>query len=337
MLRQMLLGFGALWLLCVGCDRPPTQPADGGAATSPVVRRIAVIPKGTTHEFWKSVHAGAIKAERELGDVAVTFQGPLREDDREKQISLVQNFISGGVDAIVLAPLDDVALLPPVRQAAKAGIPVVIIDSGLGGEAGKDYASFVATDNYAGGTLAGRRMGELLPDGGRVLILRYQEGSASTARREQGFIDALAEFNQIELVDPKRFAGPTSDTAQQAADNLLAAHGDVDGIFCPNESSTYGMLLALRSRDLTGRMKFVGFDASAELVKALAQQELQGLVVQNPLRMGYLGVKTAAAHLAGEQVEPRVDTGVTLVTPESMHTPEHQQLLDPNLGAYLGS
>ena len=184
--------------LC-GCEQKATQeskpssPADGptgvaqpaSQAASPQQSakaglRIAVIPKGTTHDFWKSVHAGAVKAKRELGDVEVIFRGPEKEDDREQQISLVQNFISSGVSAIVLAPLDDKALLPAVQQATAAKIPVVIIDSGLAGEAGKDFVSFAATDNFKGGQLAAQRLGTVLNGNGRVLLLRYQEGSAST-------------------------------------------------------------------------------------------------------------------------------------------------------------
>lgn len=319
----------ALLVLGCGCERPAGE--GGGRARL----RIAVIPKGTTHDFWKSVHAGAVRAERELGDVEVIFRGPEKEDDREQQISLVQNFISSRVDALVLAPLDDRALLPAVQQATAAGIPVVIIDSGLAGEVGRDFVSFAATNNHEGGRLGGRRLAEVLGGRGRVLLLRYQEGSASTVERERGFVEALRAFPGIELVDPQRYAGPTRATAQDAAENLLSAHTDIQGVFCPNESSTFGMLLALRSRGLAGKLRFVGFDASPGLVEALAGGELDGLVVQNPLKMGYVGVKTAVDHLRGRPVEPLQDTGVALVTPANMRDPECRELLAPDLGKYL--
>jgi len=325
-----------------GCDRQPAAPtgsnavATGPAAAQPNRLRIAVIPKGTTHDFWKSVHAGAVKAQRELGNVELIFRGPEKEDDREQQISLVQNFVSSRVSGIVLAPLDDQALLPAVRQATAAGIPVVIIDSGLAGEAGRDFVSFAATNNYQGGQLAGQRIGEVLEGRGRVLLLRYQEGSASTVERERGFVEALAGFPDIELVDPKRYAGPTRATAQEAAENLLTAHGSaVQAVFCPNESSTFGMLLALRSRNLSGKIRFVGFDASPGLVEALRQGELDGLVVQNPLKMGYVGVKTAVEAVNGQTVPAQQDTGVVLVTRENMNQPEYQDLLNPDLAQYL--
>jgi len=320
-----------------GTNSTSTADTTGAAASggSTKTREIAVIPKGTTHDFWKSVHAGAVKAQRELGNVNVVFRGPEREDDREQQIALVQNFVSREVDAIVLAPLDDRSLAAPVRQATQAGIPVVIIDSDLAADAGKDFVSFVATDNYQGGVLAAERMAEVLGGKGKVLLLRYQEGSASTVQREQGFTDTLAKHEGIELVDPKRYAGATRDTAQQASENLLTAYDHVDGIFCPNESSTFGMLLALRARGLAGKIRFVGFDSSVGLVEALRKDEIDGLVVQNPMRMGYLGVKSAVDHLDGKPVPPRQDTGVTIITPEHVELPENRDLIEPDLDQYL--
>jgi len=333
-------------LACLGaCDRkspdstPGTIPSMKASDAAPQPERkklrIAVIPKGTTHDFWKSVHAGAIKAQRELGNVEVIFRGPEKEDDRGQQIDLVHNLISGRMDAIVLAPLDDKALVSPVRDAAAANIPVVIIDSGLQGDVGKDFVSFVATDNYKGGQLAGKRLGTVLGGEGKVLLLRYQEGSASTDERERGFIDAIRECPDIQLIDPKRYAGATRQTALEASENLLTAHEDVQGIFCPNESSTYGMLLALRNRGLAGKIRFVGFDASEGLVKALADKEMDGLVVQNPMKMGYLGVKSAVARIEGKPVEPRQDTGVAMITHENMGNPEYAELINPDLDQYL--
>ncbi len=340
-MRVALTCLGVL-LLC-GCEKsaPPGQGATaGGTAAGPVTTspaaatgerklRVAVIPKGTTHDFWKSVQAGAQQAARELGNVEVIFRGPEKEDDREQQVALVQNFISSRVDAIVLAPLDEKALLAPARQAMAAKIPVIIIDSALAGTVGQDFVSFVATDNVKGGQLGAQRLNEVLGGPGKVLLLRYQEGSASTMDRERGFTEAIGQVAGVELVDPHRYAGPTRATAQEAAENLLTAQAGAQGIFCPNESSTFGMLLALRNRGLVGQVKFVGFDASPGLVEALAKGEMDGLVVQNPLKMGYLGVKSAVEAVQGKAVEPRIDTGVALVTPENMAQPEMRALLEP--------
>jgi ribose transport system substrate-binding protein len=302
-------------------------PQESTAPPAAQPHRIAVIPKGTTHDFWKSVHAGANQARSELANTEIIFRGPEKEDDREQQIALMENFISTRVAAIVLAPLDDRALVAPVRQATAAGIPVIIIDSAIRAEAGRDYVSFVATDNYEGGRLAGKRLGEIMNGKGNALLLRYQEGSASTDERERGFVEALSQFQDIRLIDPKRYSGATRATAQEASENLLIAHEDIQGIFCPNESSTFGMLLALRARGLAGKIRFVGFDASPELIAALEQNQIDALVAQNPMKMGYLGVRAAHDALSGKPVELRVDTGVALVTRDNLPDPEIRQLV----------
>jgi ribose transport system substrate-binding protein len=325
----------SLVALAGACSTP--QPGTTGTGSS-AKRTIAVIPKGTSHEFWKSIHAGAIKAARELGEsgkeVEVIWKGPIREDDREQQVQVVEGFISQGVDGIVLAPLDNQALVRPVEEAARASVPTVIIDSAL---ASDGIVSFVATDNRKGGQLAADRMGELLGGKGRVLVLRYQEGSASTQEREEGFLEEMkAKYPGVEVVSSDQYAGPTRDTAKRASENLLNRYGDdVQGIFTPNESSTAGMLLALQDIGKAGKVKFVGFDTSQTFVDAMKAGQLDGIVVQNPFKMGYLGVKTMVDHLEGASVERRVDTGVTIVTPANVDAPESQELLHPPIDEYL--
>lgn len=293
---------------------------------------VAVIPKGTTHEFWKSIHAGAMKAQRELStadlQVNVIWKGPLREDDREQQVQVVEGFLSQGVDGIVLAPLDERALVRPVLEAKRAGIPTVIFDSDLASE---EIVSFVATDNYQGGVLAADRMGELLDGKGRVLLLRYQEGSASTTARENGFLERMqSRFPGIDVMSSDQYAGPTRDTAKRASENLLNRFAsDLSGIFCVNESATAGMLLALQDIGRAGQITFLGFDASEPFITAIREGQLHGIVIQNPVNMGYLGVKTMVDHLQGRAVEKRVDTGVWLITPENLDSSETQQLLHP--------
>jgi ribose transport system substrate-binding protein len=298
---------------------------------------IAVIPKGTTHEFWKSIHAGAVKAAREL-DVEIIWKGPLKEDDREAQISVMENFVTRNVSGIVLAPLDEKALVVPVRNASRAGIPVVIIDSGLLGE---DYISFVATDNKLGGRLAGERMAELLNGTGKVVLLRYQEGSASTTLREAGFLEVMAENPGIEVVSSNQYAGATTETAYQISENLIAPYRisdtklDIDGIFCVNESSTFGMLRALQDANLAGKIYFIGFDSSPKLVEALESGDIDALVIQNPFKMGYLGVQTIVAYLNKQLYKLFIDTGVTLVTRENLQNPEIRNLVLPDLSKWL--
>ena len=293
---------------------------------------IAVIPKGTTHEFWKSIHAGADKAASEYSaqgtNVEIIWKGPLREDEREGQIQVVEGFISQGIGGIVLAPLDDRALIRPVEEARRAGIPTVIIDSGLQSD---QIVSFVATDNYKGGTLAADRLGELLAGKGKILMLRYQEGSASTEQREAGFMTEIkTKFPGIEVISSNQYAGPTRDTAKAASENLLNRFGnDIQGVFTPNESSTTGMLLALQDMKLAGKVVFVGFDSSPSFIAAMRSKQMSGTVLQSPFNMGYLGVKTMVEHLLGKSVEKRIDTGVVLVTPDNLDDPKIKELLQP--------
>lgn len=296
---------------------------------------IAVIPKGTTHEYWKSIHAGAIKAAQELGDIEIDWKGPLKEDDREEQVQVVETFVSSGADAIVLAPLDDRALVQPVLEAKSKNIPTIVMDSNLQGDA---HVSFVATDNYKGGTIAADRMGELTGGKGNLIVIRYQEGSASTTDREKGFLETIkSKYPNIKLLSDNQYAGATTETAYQAASNLLNRFPAADAFFAPNESSTFGSLRAIQDKGVAGKMIFVGFDSSAKLIEALQKGEIKGLVLQNPFKMGYLGVKAAHAAIKGEPVEKRIDTGVTLATPENMNDPEIKELLSPDLAKYLGN
>lgn len=300
--------------------------------------RIAVIPKGTTHEFWKAIHAGAVKAEQELDaagtSVRVTWQGPLREDDREQQVQVVENFIGRRVDGIVLAPLDSRALVAPVETAVRGKIPVVIIDSGL--ESNR-YASFIATDNREGGRIAARNLGRMLEGRGNVILLRYQVGSNSTEEREAGFLEVMAaDFSDIKLISTDQHAGATRDSAKRVAENLLNRYGrEVNGIFASNESSASGMLLALRDAGLAGKVKFVAFDAGETINAGLEAGHVDGFVVQDPFRMGYLGVKTMVSVLQGETVPKFIDTGVGFVTEENYDDPNIADLLRPPLDKYL--
>jgi ribose transport system substrate-binding protein len=206
--------------------------------------RVVVIPKGTTHIFWKTIHAGALKAADELGNVEVVWQGPVKEDDRTAQIKLVQSAVAAGVDGIVLAPLDARALVAPVEQAVAKGIPVVIIDSAL--ESSKP-AAYVATNNYQGGAMAAERLARLLDGRGRIILLRYAVGSASTEAREQGFIDTIKKYPGITYLSDSEYAGATADLAQSKAQSLVTRfRGQVEGMFCSNESCTVGALRALR-------------------------------------------------------------------------------------------
>lgn len=329
--RRAFLGLAVLGGYLIGCGK---KEGAGGAASK---IKIAVIPKGTTHEFWKAVHAGAVKASRELS-VEIVWKGPLKEDDLKSQIEMVQSFTAQHVSGIVLAPLSDKGLMAPVKAAVDAKIPVVIFDSDLQGDA---HSSFVATDNYAAGKLAAEHMIKILGEKKTVVLLRYQEGSASTANREKGFLDTIKSASGIVVLSDNQYGGATTESAFATSESLLsaqkAASGEVGGIFTPNESTTFGMLLALRKANLAGKIKFIGFDASEKLVQGIKESHIDALVLQDPFNIGYLAVKTMARKLKGEAVEARIDTGSKLITRENIGTPEMSQLIAPDLKPWLES
>ncbi len=316
-------------IVLAGCNG-----GSNGGSSAPAAKRdkllIAVIPKATSHEFWKSVHAGAVKAEREA-NVKIVWKGPITESDREAQINVVQDFIAQSVDGICLAPLDSQALVGVVREAAAARIPVVIFDSGLDDTA--SMVSFVATDNYHGGQIAGRHLGQLLGGKGRVIVLRYSVGSQSSEQREEGCLDTLKkEFPEIEILSAGEYGGDTADKALVKSQQLLLTFGDrVDGVFTPTQHVSTGMLKALEEQGLAGKVKFIGFDAGPELVAALRAGKMHGIVLQDPVRMAKLAVTTLAAHIRGQKVKTRIATGETLATPENMDEPEVKKLLEPEL------
>jgi ribose transport system substrate-binding protein len=300
---------------------------------------IAVIPKGTSHEFWKSIHAGALKAQQELKEkgtrVNVIWKGPLREDDRDQQIQVVENFVARRVNGIVLAPLDSTALVAPVESAMQAHVPVVIIDSGLKSD---QIVSYISTDNFKGGQLGGAQLAKMLNDRGNVILLRYQVGSASTEEREAGFMDEIKKHKDIKIISSDQYAGATRDSAYQAAQNLMNRYGkEVHGIFAPCEPVTIGVLMALKDIGKAGgTVQLMGFDSGTQSVDGLKSGDVQGLVVQNPMRMGYQGVMSMVEYIQKKKVPKRIDTGVRVATRENMNDPEIHELIYPPYAKYLG-
>src|SRR5437588_1253201 len=280
-------------LLFSGCN----HKSESGAPGSSAKHAIAVIPKGTTLIFWQSVHAGANKAGEEFG-YQIYWNGPERETDRERQIQIIEDFIVQKVDGIVLAPLDRKALIPSVEKLANLKIPCAIIDSGIDTD---KYICFAATDNYQGGAMAARHMGQILQGKGKVVVVKYVPGSASTTERENGFIETIQkEFPGIQIADSK-YGQDTVETALQATEDLLTRHPDLQGLYACNASTAVGALQGLQSQKRTA-VKMVGFDAERALIDGLRGGQIDALVVQNPFKMGYEGVKAVVATIKGETV-----------------------------------
>jgi ribose transport system substrate-binding protein len=322
--RVLALPATALLLLASPACRSAREPAGPGGRPL----RVAVIPMGTTHEFWKSIHAGALTAAGELG-VEIVWKGPLKEDDRNEQMEVFETLAASGVDAMLLSPIDDRAMLRPVAEARRAGIPTVVFNTAL---QGGEHIAFVSTDNARGGALAARAVGRLTGGRGRLILVRVIEGVEATRQREEGFLDALrVEFPGIVVVSENQYAGPSTEKAYQVMENLLARFGPVEAVFTPNESTTFGCLRALQDHGLAGKTVHIGFDSSAKLIEALETGDLQGLVLQDPFAMGSESLKAAVAYLRNLPYEKTVATAVVLATRENMADPAIARLLRPDL------
>ncbi len=307
---------------CAGCG-------DGGSASTGF--RIAVIPKGTSHDFWNNVQAGAVRADEEFDDVQITWKGPQSESEVSTQIEIVEGFIADGFDAICLAPTDARALRKPVEEAMSQGIPVLIYDSNLADDEGT--ISYVASDNYQGGVLAAKYLAELLDGSGKIILMRYQIGSESTEQREKGFTDTIAkDYPNITYLSNDQYGGTDEDAAVELGEQLLSSYGEeVDGIFCPNESTASGMLIALRRdpRGLAGKVKFVGFDGGQNLITGLEEEVLHGTVLQDPVQMGYEAVRLMREHLHKRDVPKRHPTRVHVAKHDALDDTTTATLLRP--------
>lgn len=311
----------------IGCQ--PPEPKTKSTGSSGGELHFAVIPKGETHIFWQSVKLGAEQAAAEE-NARITFKGPARESDRNEQINVLQGFLNAQVDGICLAPLDADALVRPVEEARRGGVPVVVFDSGLNAR-DEDIVAFVATDNFRGGQLAADAMADALGEkGGKVICLRYNKGSDSTHQREEGFLDAITKYPHIQIISSDQYAGTTTESAVDKAQSLLNRYaGDVDGIFAVCEPNAEGVLRAILDRGLGGKIKLVAFDSSESLRQALASGNVTAIILQDPVQMGYLAVKTLAAHIKGKPVEKVVDTGVYVATKDNREDQTIQRLLNP--------
>ena len=329
LVAMILLGLGPL-----GCDTTSsTRTNEEGAIT------IGVVPMSAQHDFWQSIHAGALKAADELG-VEIIWKAPLQNENLQEQVDIVESFGVLGVDGIVLAPVDRNALVTPVENSVRRGIPVVIVDSALESD---QQISFVATDNYQGGVAGAHQLARVLGGKGKVIMLRSYEGVASTMNREQGFLDTLKEYPDMEVVSSNQRTTGTPESAFQKAEQLLArfktedGSPSIDGIFTSCEPCSFGMMRAMEDSDVVGKIVHVGFDASPALVQGLRSGHLEAIVVQDPMKMGYLGVKTLVQHLQGQEAARRHDTGVYVITRDNVDDPEYKELVEPDLERWLTS
>lgn len=300
-----------------------------GACGSKGKRLIGVVPKGSAHIFWQSVHAGAVKAARE-SDVEVVWNGPPQETDFNQQIQIVDSMINRGVSAIVLAPIDKKSMVGVVERAVAAKIPVVIFDSGIDTD---KFVSQVATDNYHAGEMGADRVAKLLDGQGNIAMVMVQPGAASTMAREQGFKDRIAKVHLgIKIVD-ERYGWADFSKSLAVSENILTAHPEVQALFASNESSTVGAAQALKARK--SKVKLVGFDSSPQLIEDMKAGVIDSLVIQNPFKMGYEATLAAIGHLDGKPVTKINNLAPKLIELANLNTPEVQEQLNPDLKKYL--
>jgi ribose transport system substrate-binding protein len=295
-------------------------------------KRIGVVPKATAHVFWQSVHAGAVAAGREAG-AEIDWKGPAAETDFSRQIEIVDSMINARLDGIVLAPTEATSLVSVVERAAREGVPLTIFDSGINTD---NYVSYVSTNNYDAGALAAQAMDELLQGNGQIAIVKMVPGSSSTMEREAGFEETLKKISPGIRIVAEQYCMSDRAKALAVTENMLTAHPSMDALFASAEPATVGAAQALKSRNMSGRVKLVGFDSSDSIEKDLRDGVIDALVVQDPFNIGYQAVMSVLAAINGETPPKRMDSPAALVTRENIDSPEIDKLLHPDLKQYLG-
>lgn len=290
---------------------------------------VGVVPKGANHVFWQTVHAGAVKAARESG-LQVEWSAPTLETDSSRQVEILDSMINRHLAGIAVAPVDRQAMVSVVERATREGIPVAIFDSAIDTD---KIVSFVATDNREGGRIAARRMCEILGGKGKVGVMGFMAGSASTMEREDGFEQEIKKCPGVQYVGIQRGVADRAK-AMSLTENMLTANSDLAGIFADNESSSSGAVQALKSRN-NKQVKLIAFDASDQLVADMREGWIDSLIVQNPFKMGYESVKAIGQKIAGQTPVRTIDSGVTLVKREDAGKPEIKALLFPDIEQYL--
>lgn len=287
---------------------------------------IAVIVKTVNSTFWQNVQKGADAAIKDLNGHTITFQGPASESAIADQVNMVENAVNRKVDGIVLAPSDPDALVPAVKKAWEARIPVVLIDSQLAEGSEQYYQSFLATDNKKAGELAAQALIEKVGTEGKIAVMSYVAGAGSEIGRVGGFTDYVKANSKLEIVGPFYSQSQMATALNQTTD-VLAANSDLKGIFGANEPTAIGVGRALVQSGKAGKVVGIGFDGNQDLQEFVKDGTLAGIAVQGSYQMGELGVQTIGKILNKEKVEKFVDTGVVVVTKDNIEKPEAQNVL----------
>jgi ribose transport system substrate-binding protein len=289
-------------------------------------KEIAVIVKTVNSDFWQNVKKGAADAVKDFKGFTSSFQGAASDTDLAGQVALVENAINRKVAAIVLAPSDPDALVPAVKKAWEAKIPVIVIDSALADSGKSYYQSFLSTDNEKAGELCAKALIEKTGPNGKIAIMSYTAGSGSEVARVGGFRQYLEKNSKLQVVGPF-YSNSQMGTALNQTTDVLAANSDLKGIFGANEPTAIGMGRALAQAGKAGKVAAIGFDGNADLQGFVKDGTIEAIAVQSSYQMGALGVKTAVEVIEGKKVEKFRDTGVLMVTKRNIDTPEARNVL----------
>ncbi len=292
---------------------------------------IPIIVKDTTSFYWQIVLAGARKAGQDLG-VKVPELGAQSEADITGQISILENAVSGKPAAIVISPTQFAALGEPITEAAKR-VKIIGIDSAADS---KSFTSFLTTDNVAGGRAAADALAAAISEKygkpeGEVALITSLPGVGSLDQRAKGFKEQIAaKYPGIKLVADKVADGQQT-TGLNIMTDLITSMPNLRGVFASNLIMAQGAGQAIAENKAQDKIKLIGFDNDEKLVKFLEDGIISALIVQDPYRMGYDGVKTALAASKGEKVAENVDTGVNTITKANMKSQRSQELLNPKV------
>jgi ribose transport system substrate-binding protein len=325
-----VVALGVVLLLASGCGVVKQHNAKITLQKTPPVH-LAVIPKSVGLDYWSKVHAGATCAASQLRGVSVTWNGVTDETDVVGQLNLLNNYIAQGVNGLVYAATDATAMTQVSTSATKAGIKVVGIDSGTDPQ--PSNVPLLATNNVAGAKLAADELAKAIgPSGGKIAIIAFHAGTQTNDQRVQGFEAELKKHPKLHMVGIQ-YSQNDYNTALTVTANVLTANPDLKGLFAANESSDIGAVQAVRLAHRVGKVKIIGWDTSPDEVKGVREGIVAGLVSQDPFRMGYDGVRAAAALVRGQGKPRSENTGAVVVTQRNLHNPVVKQFITPRCGS----
>ncbi|MGG1520048.1 substrate-binding domain-containing protein [Paenibacillus oryzisoli] len=288
------------------------------------LKHVEVVLRTQESEYWRTVKMGAEVAAKEF-DVTLDFRAPADEADVKGQVALLEQSVASKPDAILLAANDYKALSPAVDEAAKQHIPVVAIDSEVDTP---QVRSFIGADHYEAGQQAAAQLIKWIGTTGQIAIVSNRQGDRNTELREQGLLDKLAHYRDIQVLE-KVYGSTNRELAVQLTEEVLKNHPGLSGIVALTENASLGAASAIQSRNLQEKVKIITFNSTPEELALMQEGVIQAAIVQNPFSIGYLGVKQAAEASNGHKLPERTKTEIKAIDLTNMFWSDNQKLLFP--------